>query len=304
MLNRDTQAYAPIVLFVYNRPDHTRQTIQALQSNTLASFSDLYIYSDAAKNENAAEAVSQVREIINTLDGFNTVTIIEREENWGLAKSIIDGVTHIVNSYGRIIVLEDDLLCSPNFLNYMNDILEKYKGNTNVYSASGYSFSNDYEGIDNTYFLAFTSSWSWCTWKEKWAIFNNNPDILQQCLNTKDKEYVFDYDNSYKFSNIAQHQLENKIDSWAIYWYASVFLKGGLTLYPAKSLVSNIGFDGSGTHCIESNTSETLSPFNYILTDDIFEKQTIKKIIKRQLRKTSNPSITERVINKIKRFLN
>ena len=111
----------PIVLFVYNRPWHTQQTIEALQKNDLASESELFIYSDAAKTEQDSLKVNEVRNYVHAIGGFKKITIIEREENWGLADSIIDGVTSIVNQYGKIIVLEDDLETSPFFLRFMNE---------------------------------------------------------------------------------------------------------------------------------------------------------------------------------------
>jgi len=285
---------APIVLFVYNRPWHTQQTVEALKKNELASESELFVYSDAAKNEEAKKSVDEVREYIKTIDGFKKLTIIEREKNWGLANSIIDGVTSIINEYGKIIVLEDDLVTSPNFLNYMNESLEKYKDEKKVYSVTGYSFSKDIEAIESTYFLQLTSSWSWATWKEKWEDFSYKNEVFDVCLQEKNK---FNYDNSYNYSGMVKQQLLGKIDSWAIYWYASVFLNQGLTLYPAKSLIENIGFDGSGTHCDKSQSNEKSYNSRYLLTDDIEEKSVNRNHIANYLK---NQNKKRSWMNKIK----
>ena len=148
----------PIILFVYNRPWHTRQTVKALQKNELAGRSDLFIFSDGPKDEQTEKAVQKVREYIHTIDGFQTVTIREREENWGLANSIIDGVTQIVNEYGRVIVLEDDLMTSPFFLRYMNDALNLYECEEKVISIHGYIYPLS-EKLPSTFFLRGTDYW-------------------------------------------------------------------------------------------------------------------------------------------------
>ncbi len=288
---------APIVLFVYNRPWHTKQTVEALQKNELASNSELFIYSDAPKNEQASEKVKEVRQYIKTIEGFKKITIIEREKNWGLANSIIDGVTQIVNEYGTIIVLEDDLVTSQNFLNYMNESLKKYKDAQNVYSITGYSFSNNINTIDSTYFLKLTSSWSWGTWKDKWKDFSHDTSIFTPCL---EDQYRFNYDDSYNYTGMIKQQLGNKIDSWAIYWYASTFMKNALTLYPSKSLVENIGFDGSGVHCGSTSIAKQKSEYlDYILTNDVVEKIINRKYISDILREQKQ-TIFMKITNRLK----
>lgn len=286
---------APIVLFVYNRPLHTQQTIEALQKNDLALESELFIYSDGAKNAEAIKNVEDVRKYAHSVAGFKNVAVIEREQNWGLAKSIINGVTDTVNKYGKVIVLEDDLLTSTNFLRYMNESLNFYENEKNVYSITGYSFSNYVEDIDSTYFLKLTSSWSWATWKEKWEDFSYDEKIFETCL--KDKK-LFNYDNSYDYTGMVSNQLHAKINSWAIFWYASVFLKGGVTLYPAKSLVENIGFDGSGTHCSKTLSSTKNYDLKYTLTTDIYEKSIHRKIVASYLKKNNiMKNILKKIIN-------
>ena len=143
---------APIVLFVYNRPYHTKRTIEALQDNTLAKDSELFIFSDAPKSKTSIDDVLAVREIIKEVDGFKKVTVVQRDTNWGLANSIVDGVTDIVNRYGKVIVVEDDMITAKCFLEYMNDSLDKYADAKNVFSISGFTYE-DSDTIESTYFV-------------------------------------------------------------------------------------------------------------------------------------------------------
>lgn len=248
---------APVSLFVYNRLDHTHQTIEALQKNILSDETNLFIFSDAPKNKEQADAVYEVRNYIKTIDGFKSVTIVERNSNFGLARSIIDGVTSIVNEYGRVIVLEDDLVTSPYFLKYMNDGLNVYDKNDDVASIHGYVYPID--NLPETFFIRGADCWGWATWKEKWAIFEPDSAKLISELKYGNLTKSFDYNGAYLFSKMLVDQISGKNNSWAVRWHASAFLKNKYTLYPGKSLVLNIGHDGSGTHCGETNVfSSTL----------------------------------------------
>lgn len=243
---------APITLFVYNRPTHTRRTVEALQKNALAKDSDLIIYSDAPKSELHSEAVRQVRQYMHQIDGFKSVVIVERETNFGLASSIIDGVTTVVNKYGRIIVLEDDLVTSPYFLNFMNTALETYKDDEKVMHISGYMFPIDNADMPETFFLRTASCWGWATWSRAWCHFEKNPKIL---LNEYTEQTMkrFNMDGAYNFWTQVEQNERGLIDTWAVFWYASVFQKDGLCLHPKFSMVSNIGHDETGLHCGNTN---------------------------------------------------
>jgi hypothetical protein len=246
------KTYAPIALFVYNRPKHTQQTIEALSLNLLAKQSDLYVFSDAAKNDDAKVVVDEVRSYIKKISGFNKVEIVERKSNYGLANSIIDGVTSVVNQYGKVIVLEDDLVTSPYFLKYMNDGLNLYETNKDVISIHGYIYP--VKGtLPETFFLRGADCWGWATWKDKWSLFEPNGEKLLCELKQKKLIKRFDFNGAYSYSKMLKNQIKGKNDSWAIRWYASAFLENKYTLYPGKSLVLNIGNDGSGTHCGETN---------------------------------------------------
>ena len=232
---------APIVLFVYNRVDHAKKTIEALKDNQLASESCLYIYSDAAKSDDEKESVNSVRRYIDTITGFKEIIIIKRDTNWGLANSIIDGVSAVVNKFGKVIVLEDDLITSPNFLKFMNDSLTLYERDVMVYSITGYSHTNNLHNIQKSYFLKLTNSWSWATWSDRWEKFRKDDKDLEEIVNSSVSEKrLFNFDDSLDYINMARLQLNKKINSWAIYWYLSVFKQNGLTLYPQKKLVKNI----------------------------------------------------------------
>ena len=290
---------APIVLFVYNRPDHTKQTIEALQKNELAKDSELFIYSDAAKIETAQQKVNKVREYIKSVDGFKKITIIEREKNWGLANSIIDGVTKIVNEYGKIIVLEDDLVTSPYFLKFMNEALEMYKDESKVASIHGYVYPID--GLPETFFIRGADCWGWATWKNKWSIFERVGQKLLDELKSKNLQKEADFNGSYSYTTMLKGQICGENNSWAVRWYMSAFLRNMLTLYPGQSYVQNIGFDQQGTHCGESDifniNLNTKFVFNKIKVNENLEA---RKKIELFLKKTK-PSIFQRIKSK---FLN
>ena len=239
---------APILLFTYNRLMHTRRCVEALLNNSLASESELFIYSDAAKEETQQKAVEEVRQYIHTIRGFKHITITERDENWGLARSIIDGVTTQVNRYGRVIVLEDDLVVAPHFLQFMNDALETYKDEPQVGHIQACDFTQD-PTLPETFLIRWTGSWGWGTWDRAWKHFNPNGKALLQELMDRKLTYTFDFNGKYGYTRMLRRQIEGKNNSWAIRWNASLFLKGILSLNVGRSLVQNEGFDGSGTNC-------------------------------------------------------
>lgn len=242
---------APIALFVYNRPDHTRRTIDALKQNKLAQESDLIIFSDAPKAEADADKVREVRQYIRQIGEFRSVTVVERTSNFGLAKSIIDGVTSIVSQYGRIIVLEDDMVTSPYFLTYMNEALEMYAEDERVISIHGYVYPVR-QVLPEAFFLPGADCWGWATWRRGWKLFNSDGQYLLDELKRRKLTHAFDYNGAYPYSKMLEGQINGTNDSWAVRWYASAFLAGKLTLYPGRSLVHNIGNDNSGTHCGET----------------------------------------------------
>ena len=239
---------SPILLFVYNRPAHTRRCIESLSRNSLAVESELFIYADGAKDQTVADEVEEVRQYIRSVKGFKKVTFIERNENWGLAKNIIDGVSTQVKKYGKVIVLEDDLVVAPHFLRFMNDALETYQDEPKVGHIQACDFTQD-SSLPDTFLIKWTGSWGWATWERAWKHFNPNGKELLQELEQRKLTYTFDFNGKYGFTRMLRRQIEGKNNSWAIRWNASLFLKDILSLNVGRSLVQNEGFDGSGTNC-------------------------------------------------------
>lgn len=242
----------PIVLFVYNRPEHTRKTVEALAANDLALESNLFVFSDGAKKPEDTTLVTKVRNYIREVDGFKSVTIAEREQNYGLTKSIITGVTEIVNRFGNIIVLEDDLVTSPYFLKYMHDALQLYENEDRVAAIHGYTFPLNIS-LPETFFLRNTGCWGWGTWRRNWDYFEDNGKILLAQLTHRKLKAEFDLNGAYPYTRMLEDQANGKINTWDILWHASNFLENRLTLFPRISLVKNIGHDCSGMHCPSSS---------------------------------------------------
>ena len=294
---------APIVLFVYNRPDHTKQTVEALQKNELAIDSELFIYSDAAKNETAEQKVNEVRQYIKNIDGFKKVTIVEREKNWGLANSIIDGVTKIVNEYGKIIVLEDDLVTSPYFLKFMNEALEIYKDEEKVWHISGWNYPIDISGLDDVFLWRLMNCWGWATWADRWKHYEKNIDKFINKF-SKNDIYKFNIDGVENAWKQVVLNKEGKINTWAIFWYATIFKNNGLCINPSQTFVENIGHDGSGFHCGESCIfSSSLSINKKVKFDTNVEENNIAVERIKLFYKRNKSNIFKRVINKLSRII-
>lgn len=242
---------APVVIFVYNRPQHTQRTISALLNNTLARETDVIIYSDAAKVDAQSDNVNAVREYINKVSGFRSIRIVERTRNFGLARSIIEGVTEACEQYGNVIVLEDDLETSPYFLEFMNQALGKYAKTEEVMHISGCSYPIRQIEEQGTYFLNVPLCWGWATWQRAWKKFSNDVAVMDRFDATMIRS--FNFDNSYPYWAQLELNRAGKIRTWFVFWYATVFLQSGLCLFPSRSLVKNVGFDRSGVNCDQTD---------------------------------------------------
>ena len=247
---------APIVLFVYNRPDHTRRTIEALAKNPLASESDLHIFSDGPKTTKDLPSVNAVRDILKDSKGFKNIVIHHRETNLGLARNVIGGVREIVNLHGKVIVLEDDVLLAPYALDYFNDALTKYERIPKVMHIGAYMYNIDRRALDETFFTRLSMSQAWATWKTSWDYFEEDINLLINCFD-KEKIKAFTFDHTMNFWKQMLDQKKGNVDSWAIRWYASLFLNGGLSIQTTYSLLENIGHDGSGVHSSISTMFDT-----------------------------------------------
>jgi len=294
---------APVVLFVYNRPWHTEQTLNALIKNDLASLSNLIVYSDGAKNDSDSIKVNSVRNYLKTIVGFNSIRIIERISNFGLGNNIIGGVSETLKEFEKIIVLEDDLLTSPYFLRYMNEGLRKYEGVKNVISIHSFIYPIK-KKLPETFFIKGADCLGWATWKDKWEVFEPDGKKLLEVLESKGLTPEFDFNNAYPFTQMLKDQIAGKNTSWAVRWYASAFINDMLTLYPGRSLIYHNGNDGSGTNFgisdfIDVKISETPIEMRDIgLLENRVERKKIELFFK-----YNNASFIRIIYRKIKRYL-
>ncbi|MCX6276047.1 MAG: glycosyltransferase family 2 protein [Bacteroidetes bacterium] len=246
---------APVALFVYNRPLHTRRTLMSLSMCGEALETDLFIFCDGLKNgatEDVKKSVEEVRKVIRERKWCRNVEIIESAVNKGLSRSVIAGATEIVNRFEKIIVLEDDMEVSPFFLKYMNEGLALYERDEAVISLTGYCWPVK-EKLPETFFLLGTYCWGWATWKRGWDLFDPDGSKLLRQLEEKNLTSLFDFNDSHFYTRMLKDQVEGKNDSWALPWYAAAFLQHKLTLIPGRSLVRNTGIDGTGVHSGESD---------------------------------------------------
>lgn len=254
---------APILLFVYNRPEHVHKVLCALEKADLSKESTLIVYSDGSKTDAHKESVAAVRTLIKSKQWCREIRIIEREVNWGLADNIIDGVSKTVNAYGKVIVLESDIVISKGFLTYMNEALELYEKDERVMHISGYVYPYRVwkKSTNDTFFLKILSCWGWATWQRAWQHFNPDTDHHISKLDTAKKIKKFCIEGHSDAYLQLQQNRQGIINTWAVKWYASWLEAGGYALYPKTSLVQNIGNDGSGIH------SNKTSVFNVSTTD-------------------------------------
>jgi hypothetical protein len=276
---------APILLFVYNRLDCVISTVEHLKANHLAKVSDLFIYSDASKNDEDFVKVNEVRSFIRKIDGFKSVKIVEAKINQGLANSVIRGVSCILTLNKKVIVLEDDIVTSPVFLNYMNDALDFYESDQRIWSISGYHPPIHLpKAYSNSIYLSYRAcSWGWASWRNRWETidweikdyqyYKTNPfRILHFCKGGTDLDKMLRF------------QMEGKIDSWAIRWCYNQSMQNKYTIYPTKSFVNNIGIDGHGTHCDPSSarfSQKIVKDFPYTLKANIKFNKTIARKFKK-----------------------
>lgn len=277
---------APIVLFAYNRPHYLLETLQSLRANKEAKESKLFIYCDGPKpncSEAALKQIDEVQAIAKSEQWCGQVDVIVSPINKGLAPSIIEGVTATVNRYGKVIVLEDDLVVSEYFLNFMNDALNKYRYHDKVASITGYNFpialptGSDFK---ETFFIKTASTLGWGVWKRSWDIFNVDAAFLFNEIKARGLNYEFNFGNSYPYVSMLKKVISGKVSSWGVRWYASVFLSNKLTLFPAYSLVNHIGNDGTNVRvdstCIFGNSVYD-KPIT-IFEDDITENKSYRNL--------------------------
>ncbi len=301
--------HAPVVLFAYRRPDHLRRALDSLAANPGADQTQVIIYCDGAKSGIDREAVELVREIARGVYDsgiFASVRVIERDHNMGLAKSVISGVTQTLEDHDRVIVVEDDLVVSPDFLEYMNQALELYANNEEVISIHGFMYSIP-PVLPQTVFLRGADCWGWATWRRGWELFEPDSQKLLKELDKSPDRALFDFDGAFPYRQMLKDQSEGTIDSWAVRWYASAFLANKLTLYPGQSLVENIGQEGSGTHSQSATSHEVMAngidlPIRAIeVSESALARQVISETLKSA--RVQPGKISQRLTSAISQFL-
>jgi hypothetical protein len=303
--NFESVDFSPIVIFAFNRPDHLQQVLSALSQNEEFNLSPFFIYCDGPRNKDDCQNVDLTRSVANQWPHPNK-SVIEAHSNQGLAESVIVGVTQVVQRFGRVIVLEDDLIVERSFLNLLNRALKKYENDSKVMQVSAYMFPiPEFRGRSEALFLPNISSWGWGTWSRAWSYFDRSAANWELLLGDKAIRSKFDVAGSYEYSDMLFRQMMGKIDSWAIRWNWSVYRSSGLVVYPPFSLVRNIGFDGSGTHCVKSNIGSTklrsrIEPIKF--SEDVRVRIEDMVFIEAALKRLSGP-IYMRLIKRIRNNL-
>lgn len=303
-------ALAPIVLFVYNRPWHTQQTVEALQKNDSAAESELYIFADGSKEtatEEQKERIKQVREYIHQITGFKQTRIHESEQNIGCADSIIAGINSVLHDHRKIIVIEDDIVTSKNFLRFMNEALDFFENDERIFSVSGYNYPAKTMKIPNSYkhdiYLSYRhGSWGWGTWKNRWESVDwEVADFKEFCESSK-LQNAFNRGGA-DMSRMLKAQMDGKIDAWDIRFDYSMFKQDKFNIRPVKSLVNNVGLDNSGTHTGKDERLVTIFDSNWNpKIETVKPNQTILKNFRRVFNQPPRYSL-KRFIGKIlKRF--
>ncbi|WP_316824803.1 hypothetical protein [Pedobacter miscanthi] len=311
-------SYAPIVLFIYNRPRHTQLTLIALASNELAKRSDLYIYADGPKPKAGAadqEKISAVRLLAANAKGFKSVTVFERETNLGLANSIFSGVTEIISIKGKAIILEDDLITSPYFLEYMNEGLALFEADKQVGSINAHAelFLKSHK-FPEYFLLDGADCWGWATWKDRWEGFTLDPKLIKDELFKTNKLKEFEYGPHLNLLNL---QIAKKIDTWDVQWHGFNVLKHRKGIFPKYSFIENIGLDGSGTHGDMTNKvfevdSDALNQYKFKLTDWnkhkaekelIWAQKKYKKIYKKKHVSSLSKKLMNLATNKLRKLI-
>jgi len=241
---------APVALFVYNRPEHTRKTVESLQANHLAHQTDLFIFADGAKNGAGGAAIAEVRTFLRTIDGFKSVTITERERNWGLSRSIVDGVTQLCGQYGRAVVVEDDISTAPDFLTFLNFALDQYEDRPKVFTIGGFNLpiSIPRHYPHDAFFSHRFMCWGWGTWRNRWELADWSVKDYPQFAASRERQKRFDRGGN-DCSYLLSRHVSGRIDSWDSVFNYTHFQHDAVALLPVISKTYNIGLDGSGTHC-------------------------------------------------------
>jgi hypothetical protein len=302
----DEIEHAPVALFAFNRPDHLRRTIESLKRCEGYAQHRIIVFADAARTAAEAERVAATRAVAVELLGRDA-ELRFAEKNRGLSRSIVEGVDEMVQRYGRVIVVEDDLLLGNEFLRYLNDALSFYAGDSRVYQVSGHAFAvSEFACRRESLLLPLTTTWGWATWSRAWRALDLQAKDWQLLASERELRRRFNMDGFYDYAGMLESQMQGRLDSWGIRWYWSVFKAGGVSCFPPRSLVANAGLDGSGTHGpgIFRNVEHenlTANPVFFFPAPDDFEMAAwlaVKRAIRRR-----NGGVLGRITSVLKRLL-
>jgi hypothetical protein len=291
---------SPIAIFAYNRPGHLERLIDSLLQNELHARSEIVVFCDGPRHQQDRDAVAQTRRVAHGRLG-SRARIVERETNQGLARSIIGGVTELCQRFGSAIVLEDDLVLHSGCLGFLNAALRRFADDARVLHVNAYRYPIPPASAPS--FSRLTSSWGWATWQRAWMKFEPDADALQHRIRKAGLIGALDFDGAFPFYRMLQNQARGKLDSWAIRWYASSLLAGGLAISPNVSQVSNHGFDSTGVHCevssiynVEPGTASEDWPGE--IEEDMSNFRQMQAFFR-----SSNVTLPRRVLSKFRRLL-
>ena len=298
--------YAPLVLFAFNRPMHTAVTLSALQNADLAHKSVLYVFLDGPRNDSDKRKINETLSEIHKATGFRKVIIKQRTENIGLARNICEGIEEVFIEHKTAIILEDDIVVSKSFLLFMNSALTHYEYEKKVWNIGAYNYPINCQDQERTFFWRFMSCWGWATWRDRWVHFKKEPSPLINSFSKQDI-YRFNLEGGGDFWSQVLANYSGKINTWAVFWYATIFQNDGLCLNPVVSLVKNIGLDGSGVHtgyddglhAVETLNTSDLFFFPTVLVED---DEIIQEIKIRYLK--FKPTVSRRIVKKLGRLFN
>ena len=295
---------SPIAVFLYNRPDKSYSCLKSLSQNQGFNDSPLYIFIDGPKSNKDKSQIEGVKKIVADFEFKNLKKVQASNSNKGLANSVFQGVDKILSLYDTVIVIEDDLILSPLFLNFMNKCLKKYNTN-DIYQVSGYLWGGSLKNTNHPFLIPNVNSWGWATWKSKWINFQLGK-INNENLNDFDVKTIYDFNlkNSYNYFKILKKHIRGKVDSWAIQWYYFVFINKGYTIYPPTSLLVNNGMDGSGTHTLSSKFNDKLDKdVNISFPKNLNFDGNIFKIFCKDLKEANNETLFKKIALRVLHFL-
>ena len=291
--------YAPVVIFTYRRLDTLIELINNLKKNSLSNKTEIYIFSDGYKNKKDKKDVLNVRNYVRKISGFKKINLCNRKKNIGLTKNLSQGISKVINNKKKVIILEDDIIVSKNFLRFMNLCLNKYKNNKKIWhiNAWNYNFKIKKSNYD-VFFWRGMHCWGWGTWSDRWKFYERKPKKVYQSYKNDDI-YKFNYDGTYNFWSQIERNYKKRINTWAIFWYEIIYRNNGLCVSPIDSLSKNIGNDKYATHTFKNiekfytNIPKKLSQkknfkFQSVISENLDVYNQIKKYLK---------------LNKLKRLL-